>query len=332
MSADQPGSQTDAAGSLRAGQILREAREAQGLTIERLASQLKVSAGKLEALESGQFEVFPDAAFLRALAMTLCRTLKVDAAPVLAMLPKARPVSLGASDPGSVPFHESKGRLRLNLESGVKSGRSLGDVFSPQWLAPLGLLAAAAVIWAWPRDVHWPESTPAPAIPVASTPALPASEEAAGTPLGQIQMVPEAADAASAASSVASLPVAMPSATALVIPAVVAQKAASVPAAAASLPVVAATPTAASVPLAPITRPARAEFSASSPSWIEVKDARGVRLLFRTVNAGESLALEGQAPLSVRLGNAQGTTVRFKGQAVDLAPVTQGNVARLELQ
>lgn len=310
----------------KVGQILREARESQGLSIERLASQLKVSASKLEALEAGRFDVFPDAAFLRALAMTLCRTLKVDAAPVLAMLPKARPVSLGANDSGAVPFDESRARLRLNLESGVNSGRSLGDVFAPQWLAPLGLLAAAAVIWFWPRDVHWPDSAPAPAASAASVPslaALPTSEEGAGTPLGQVQMVPEAVEAASAPASAASDSSAMTT-----LPAASAPAASAAPAAA-STPV---TPAAPGTPVAPITRPTRAEFIASAPAWIEVKDGRGMRLLFRTVNPGESLAIEGQAPLSVRLGNAQATSVRFKGQPVDLAPVTQGNVARLELQ
>ena len=70
-----------------AGSILREARQAQGLHIAALAATIKVSQRKLEALEGDRLEELPDATFTRALAQTVCRALKIDAAPVLALLP-----------------------------------------------------------------------------------------------------------------------------------------------------------------------------------------------------------------------------------------------------
>lgn len=67
-------------------------------------------------------------------------------------------------------------------------------------------------------------------------------------------------------------------------------------------------------------------------SWIEVRDGKGGKLLSRHVTAGETLNLDGPAPLSLRIGNAPGVQVSYKGQAVDLKPLTRNNVARVELK
>ena len=55
-------------------------------------------------------------------------------------------------------------------------------------------------------------------------------------------------------------------------------------------------------------------------------------LVSRLLKAGESLTLDGEAPLKVRVGNAAETELVFRGQTVDLAPSTRDNVARLELK
>ena len=69
-----------------AGALLRQARQAQGMHIAVLAAAIKVSQRKLEALEGDRLDELPDATFTRALAQTVCRTLKIDPAPVLALL------------------------------------------------------------------------------------------------------------------------------------------------------------------------------------------------------------------------------------------------------
>ena len=70
-----------------AGTLLRQAREASGLHIGALSVSLKVPVKKLEALEADQYDLLPDAVFARALAASVCRTLKVDPGPVLSRLP-----------------------------------------------------------------------------------------------------------------------------------------------------------------------------------------------------------------------------------------------------
>jgi cytoskeleton protein RodZ len=69
------------AGGRTAGTLLREARMEAGLHIAALAVALKVPVAKLEALEADNFAVLPDTVFVRALASSVCRTLKIDSAP-----------------------------------------------------------------------------------------------------------------------------------------------------------------------------------------------------------------------------------------------------------
>ena len=55
-----------------------------GLHVATLAAALKVPVHKLEALEADDIDALPDAVFARALAASVCRSLKIDPAPVLA--------------------------------------------------------------------------------------------------------------------------------------------------------------------------------------------------------------------------------------------------------
>lgn len=64
--------------------------------------------------------------------------------------------------------------------------------------------------------------------------------------------------------------------------------------------------------------------------WIEVLDAEG-NALFRRIAQDEVVNLAGMQPLSIRLGNAAAVEVIFNDSQVDLASYTQGNVARLTL-
>jgi cytoskeleton protein RodZ len=71
---------------------------------------------------------------------------------------------------------------------------------------------------------------------------------------------------------------------------------------------------------------------ASEASWVDVKDAQAKTLIFRTLQAGETVTLDGTPPLRVRIGNAKGTQLVFRGEAIDPAATTRDNIARLELK
>jgi cytoskeleton protein RodZ len=107
------------------------------------------------------------------------------------------------------------------------------------------------------------------------------------------------------------------------VPAVTAVQPAPAPAPA---PAVSRTAVAAAVMGVPVTVTAR------ESSWVEVSDAQGRTLISRVVVAGETVALDGAMPLTVRIGNARATRVTLRGENVDLAPWVQNNIARLQLK
>jgi cytoskeleton protein RodZ len=72
--------------------------------------------------------------------------------------------------------------------------------------------------------------------------------------------------------------------------------------------------TAASLPVGPGQSALGLRFSA--PSWVEVTDANGRRLLSGLIAAGSTRALVGTAPLRVTLGNAPAVGVELNGQPV----------------
>lgn len=275
-----------------AGALLRQARQAQGLHIAALAAAIKVTPRKLELLESDQYDKLPDATFTRALAQAVCRTLKVDPAPVLALLPPPNGHRLEQVSEGlNTPFHERPGRFVPRDWLGVTS--------PTLWVAGL-LVVGAVVMYLLPAG--W---LPAPAGAVSRT--------AASAPVAMRAGVP------------ASEPLATPGAEAVSPDALLAASAA-----ARTEPVTFAST--ASAGTLPAVAEGVLQLRTTAQSWVEVVDARGQSILGRLVQPGESVGLDGVMPLKVRIGNASATQVVFRGQSVELAPFTRDNVARLELK
>jgi len=71
---------------------------------------------------------------------------------------------------------------------------------------------------------------------------------------------------------------------------------------------------------------------AAEPAWVEVKDASGAKVLSRHLLSGESAEVGGQAPFTLKIGNATAVKLNYRGQPVELAAFTRSNVARLELK
>lgn len=70
---------------------------------------------------------------------------------------------------------------------------------------------------------------------------------------------------------------------------------------------------------------------AAQESWADIRDAHDNKLLYENVPAGRSIAIEGVAPFSVFLGNADGVRVEFNGQNYDISRHKRGQVARFTL-
>lgn len=206
-------SDESATGTGSPGALLRAAREKQGLHIAALAAAIKVTPRKLDALEGDRFDELPDATFTRALAQTVCRQLKIDARPVLDLLPPAGRVELETRPGGlNAPFRERPGRedpgpaavaLRpLVLGAVLLVGAALGVYFMPaNWWSVRGPVAASAAVPAASVAVL---SVPV-AAPAASEPTT-ASEPAASAPAGEtVFSAPPPNPAASESSAPAGL-------------------------------------------------------------------------------------------------------------------------------
>lgn len=290
-----------------AGAMLRAARQRQGLHIVALAAAIKVAPAKLEALEFDRYDELTDATFTRALALSVCRVLKIDAAPVLAKLPSAVATRLEGIDGGlNMPFRERPGLIGPADASPLRQ--------PVLWLVVLLLLGAAAFMLLPPQPwMGLSDLLPGSAPTASPAPALPAARGEAGlTPPASVGRPGSTATAASGAAAAAP---AAPAATTLAAPP--------------------ALSSAASAVVPPVSTGMAAHglgLRASAPSWVQVIDADGRTLLERVLGAGESIELDGALPLKLRIGNAQGVELRFRGQPVDLAPATSKNIAQIELR
>lgn len=299
-----------------AGTLLRQAREAARMQLPVMAATLKVPQHKLEALEADDYAAFPDHVFMRALAMSMCRSLHIDAEPVLALLPHREIKSLAGKGAGineAVKVRSNFKGAGTPLDSGSNSTRKI-------IAGVLVLLAAAAAVYFVP--FHQPaDNAGGSAVPVAvheqagdavqesALVALPAAQvtESVETPLGSAAAVNGP-----------------PTDSAPVAPAEGVASVASSGAQAAA----ATTETAASVNAAAGLLVLKVN---TGQSWVKVKDGAGKVVLEKTLNKDETATAEGQLPLSVIVGNAKGTQVTVRGEPLDISN-TRDNVARFEVK
>lgn len=297
-----------------AGGMLRSARESAGLHIAALAVAMKIPVKKLEALENDRLELLHDAVFVRALASSVCRALKVDPAPVLAKLPLTIAPRLSAVE-GSInaPFHKA----------GDVAGLSFATVFAkPQVLIVLSLLIGVLVVYFFPEMkiaetvadsvVQQPRSLTGNDQTAAAKPdvdvntvvsvapmLVPASTGEARTP-DVPALVPGKQFASGSALSVVSTPAVVASA--------------------------------ASVPLAPGPIAGVIVFRARAASWVKVVDTKGSVLVNKTMAAGEVIPVSGDVPLTVVIGRSDAMDVEVRGKVFSLATVSKENVARFEVK
>ncbi|MBJ2141638.1 DUF4115 domain-containing protein [Delftia acidovorans] len=327
---DEAGTQGEnAQTSMTAGTLLRQAREAAGLSLAGLAAALKVPAPKLEALEADDYAAFQDHVFMRALAQSVCRTLRMDSASVLALLPRTQLKSL-ADDRGSI---NATFKERSFKATGTSLGRENGS--RKVAIIVLLLLAAAAAVYFLPKhegDAEEPQAGASDAAALVQPAGTVSEPVAAQEPVAPAATTPADVPAASAPASASAPATSAPAAAAVPAPASTttpaAPAAATAPAADAPADGAAATSaaTAAQTPGGVLVMKANAQ------SWVQVKDSSGRVVLQKTLAAGESIGAEGALPLSVIIGNASGTEVRVRGELLEVAKTTRDNVARFEVK
>lgn len=300
-----------------AGRLLRQAREQQQMSVQALASTLKVPVYKLQALEEDRWDVLTDSVFTRSLALSVCRLLHIPAEPVLAGLPKHEAAKLASNPEGiNAPFKEKT--LRSLMSSSQDSGSSnavkvvaalliavaggAGLYFVPQWQAAEEAQAAAAPgEAATDEPLFMPQLQTEPETPVAepseaksesatAVTAASAAVDATATPPATVTAAAEAANAVAAAAEPASKPAATANGRVL-------------------------------------------RFAATGESWVQVRDAQQQVVMEKMLKAGDVYqeAAAGR-PLQIVVGNASATTLEIDGVATDLTASAKNNVARFEVK
>lgn len=288
-----------------AGQFLKQARLKAGVHLAVLSVNLKVPVRQLEALEADQYLTNQSPVFVRGLASSVCRQLRIDPAPVLALLPHASSYSETSTPARHIDVAPAElGVMRPSSERlPVK--------------ALLAALAMALLIvgliwlpgpsqWAWLAKMTSPVNVTDP-VPTLQAPiSLP----------DLVPLVPAASGEASLGGgsiTVSSAPPLNPGA-----------------------------PT--SIPVVDVPEPGKVSLSASkmvaydwvfsaiAESWLEVRDGQNQVLWSGILKPGESSRFQAPLPVSVVVGRADALQVTFKGRAFDLKPHSKMNVARFEVK
>ena len=324
-----------AANRVNPGETLRQARESNGWSLAEVALKLNLTVSSLSNLEAGAFDKLPGHTFARGYIRTYAKLLGMDQAVLVQQFDQ----STGTDSKGS-NVH-SLGRI----EEPVRVSHTILRIVS--------LLLLVAVVgggFAW-----WQDQTSQRTKDVVSlTPEHVEVEGADGTT--QIHPLEEPEDQAVAegqtdnatalalpqAETAAPAPAETPAPVAPVTAPIVATPATPAPAApvaaapaapaAPAVPAVPAPTAAARVPAAPaVAGQGQVQLQFTADCWTQVTDGAGKVLLSGLKRKGDSVSVSGKPPFSVRLGYARGAQVSYNGQAVNVAPFTSGETARLKL-
>jgi cytoskeleton protein RodZ len=295
------------------GTALREARVHLGLSVDEVSNRVKFAPRQIEALEADDFAHLPETAFLRGFVRSYARSLQLDPAPLLAALPHAPEQSMPLEEKAltEVPYPDIYTERKQNiiwLAAALAvavilalSAWLLGDKQKEQKAAETTLSSAQN---ATVETLALPDTLPVSAVPDAEPVTVTHGSEKPGAEKLDAEMKKTA--------EVKIAPQISPPSAQLVQPVAV-----------------------------PLAKPAAANnalgqaairMTFDADSWVEITDKNGKLLLSQLNHAGTEQGINGSPPFSLVIGHAKTVHLYYKGQAVDLAPHTQIEVARLTLE
>lgn len=294
------------------GRRLREAREARGLSVERVASELRLGVKLLRAIENEDTSALPTPPFVKGYLRGYARILELDAdliveaygsgceseeAPLIARIPRIKETTSNDSWPR---------------------------------YATWGVIAAITVsfaIWWTARILTGsdPSSSPPPSVEERTTLPRPEVVMTPAAPTAQAPVVEEASPVPEQLATESPETVIEGATTSLE-----AGEAASAEAAGAMAQVDEEDETPA--PALPEAAQAQAiVLDVAEDSWVEITDAEGRKLFFNLARAGTRHSMQGVPPYKFILGNAKGVTLLYNGEPFDTTPYERKGVARFSL-
>ncbi|MEW4947183.1 RodZ domain-containing protein [Pseudomonas asiatica] len=330
------------------GELLRQARENRDWSQAEVARKLNLTVSSLNHVETGAFDKLPGHTFARGYIRAYAKLMDLDQAALVDAFDRYTGTHAKGSDVHSLGRIEEPVRLSHNILRGVSllllvavvgggfvwwqdQGSLRGKELAKIALEHVEVESADGTTQIHPLDEpedqavsagQQPESAPLPLEQgAAEQPAAAVPAPASPAPADTAAVVPTPAQQAPV-PAIASAPAAASAPVAPVAPAPAAVAPATPVAA-----VAAAEPAAAAVPAGS----AKVAIQFVADCWTQVTDGNGKVLFSAIKRKGDNLELTGKPPFSVRLGFARGAQVSYNGQAVDVAPFTSGETARLKL-
>ncbi len=306
-----PANAGQAAASPGTGEMLRQAREAKGLTIQQVAQSLHLDAWILEALEDNRFRDIGAPVFVKGHLRKFASEVGVSQESVMDAYYQSE----------NTP--ETPELVTDTLTRPTGDSRSRGPVLA---LSLVLVALIALVAWLWLREQGFMGSDAAGAgnsgelVPAAGDTRLAAPGEGTAGPAEAVPIatLPGPATVDSTGADSAGNDADMTDASAE-----------STNAANAGTPAVPSEP--AQTP--PAEGTLRLSIDFANDSWVEIYDGGNRRLFFDLGKAGTRRTVSGEPPLQVLLGNAEGARITLNGEAYEIpAGARRGKTARFTVQ
>lgn len=273
------------------GARLRTERKRQNLSEQDVSARLHLSMTYLKALESDDYERLPQAAFVKGYVRNYARLLGLPAEELV------RDFQTLVQDRGDDKL--------------VSPVHMVARERSPGWLWPAVIIAVAVVIglgWWGTRSIGLPDELPG----------LSASQAARSAPVDSVD--DETARSIQEPMNMEAPTEALPEDNGSAAPDATAPEAPGIGAP--------ARPTELAMNEPPPLDVLQVSFDGNC--WVQVTDASGEEIYQGQQRSGGQLALEGEAPFRVTLGNAAAVTVlQFNGETQSLPTAAPGRVIRI---
>ena len=317
------------------GELLRLAREKRDWSQAEVARKLNLTVSSLNHVETGAFDKLPGHTFARGYIRAYAKLMDLDQAALVDAFDRYTGTHAKGSDVHSLGRIEEPVRLSHNILRGVSllllvavvgggffwwqdQGSLRGKELAKIALEHVEVESADGTTQIHPLDEPEDQAVSAGQQPESAPLAL---EQGAAEQPAAAEQAPVSSEATIATAPVQPAPAASP---APVTP--------PVQATAAPAPAPAPAPAVAAVePAAVPAGSAKVAIQFTADCWTQVSDGNGKVLFSAIKRKGDNLELTGKPPFAVRLGFARGAQVSYNGQAVDVAPFTSGETARLKV-
>ncbi|EKT4566970.1 RodZ domain-containing protein [Pseudomonas putida] len=320
------------------GELLRLAREKRDWSQAEVARKLNLTVSSLNHVETGAFDKLPGHTFARGYIRAYAKLMDLDQAALVDAFDRYTGTHAKGSDVHSLGRIEEPVRLSHNILRGVSLlllVAVVGGGFF--WWQDQGSLRGKDLAKIALEHVEVESADGTTQIHPLDEPedqAVSAGQQAESAPLALEQGAaeqPAAAEQAPVSSEAAIAAAPAPAQQAPVQTAPAASPAPVTPPVQATAAPAPAPAVAATEPAAVPAGSAKVAIQFTADCWTQVSDGNGKVLFSAIKRKGDNLELTGKPPFAVRLGFARGAQVSYNGQAVDVAPFTSGETARLKL-